>query len=161
MFLYLFLLFTLVPILELALLIQVGTYIGPLPTVLIVLITGIAGAALAKREGLKTWARFQQEMGSGKPPAGPLADGAMILVAAALLVTPGVMTDVVGFSLLIPPVRTLLRKLFIHRLMKSMQVHVTSVNNGQVHEWSNRQAPRDPDIIDAEFERIPDERIER
>jgi len=105
----LFLLFVLVPLIELALLIQVGEWIGLLPTVLLVFVTGVAGAALARREGLRTVRRIQEQLGEGRMPGDALLDGAAILLGGAFLLTPGVLTDVVGLALLIPPTRALFK----------------------------------------------------
>ena len=106
----LFLLFVLVPLVELALLIQVGQWVGVLPTILLVFVTGIAGAALARREGLRTIRRLQEQLASAQLPGDALLDGAAILIGGAFLLTPGVLTDVVGLSLLLPPTRALLKR---------------------------------------------------
>jgi len=106
----LFLLFVLVPLIELALLIQVGQWIGAGWTLLLVLGTGAAGAALARREGLRTLRKIQGEMAAGRVPGGALLDGAAILLGGAFLLTPGVLTDLVGLGLLFPPTRALARR---------------------------------------------------
>ncbi|MDT8341942.1 MAG: FxsA family protein [Longimicrobiales bacterium] len=105
MFARLALLFVAVPLLELALLVQVGRAVGLGPTLLLVLATGIGGAALARREGLRTLAAVQRELAAGRMPAASLLDGAAILFGGALLLTPGILTDLVGFALLLPPTR--------------------------------------------------------
>lgn len=105
MLLRLFLLFTLVPLVELALLIRIGGLIGLGPTLGVVLVTGAAGAWLARREGLRSWLAVQGEMAAGRVPGEELVHGMIILFAGALLVTPGVLTDAVGFSLLLRPLR--------------------------------------------------------
>ena len=105
MFARLALLFVVVPLVELALLIQVGQLVGLLPTVLLVLATGVGGAALARREGLRTLASIQGELSSGSLPGEALLDGAAILFGGALLLPPGILTDVVGLSLLLPATR--------------------------------------------------------
>lgn len=106
----LFLLFVVVPIIELMLLIEVGQRIGLLPTLLIVLGTGAAGAALARREGLRTLTSIQSEMAAGRMPGSSLLDGAAILIGGAFLLTPGILTDLVGFSLLLPLTRGWMKK---------------------------------------------------
>lgn len=98
----LFLLFVLVPILELALLIQMGRLVGLLPTVGLVLLTGAAGAWLARSEGVRVLFRFQTELAGGRLPGQALFDGLCVLVGGAFLLTPGILTDFVGFSLLLP-----------------------------------------------------------
>ncbi len=105
MFARLALLFVVVPLIELALLIQVGQVIGLGPTILLVLATGVGGAALARREGLRTVAAIQGELSQGRLPGDALMDGAAILFGGALLLTPGVLTDVFGISLLLPGTR--------------------------------------------------------
>ncbi|WP_437970774.1 FxsA family protein [Sorangium sp. So ce260] len=101
----LILLFTAVPILELWLLLSIGDVIGFWPTVAIALGTAVLGAALAKREGLKVLASWRGAMAEGRVPDEGLTGGLLVLLGAALLVTPGVLTDVAGLLLLVPPVR--------------------------------------------------------
>jgi len=103
------LLFVLVPLLELALLVRIGQVVGLLPTVALVVLTGVLGAALARAEGLRTLLSVQRELAAGRLPGAALLDGLAILVGGALLLTPGLLTDVVGFALLIPPSRRWLR----------------------------------------------------
>lgn len=105
MLLRLFLLFTLVPVVELALLIRIGGLIGVAPTLGLVIATGAAGAWLARREGLRSWIAVQREMAGGRVPGEELVHGLLILIASVLLVTPGVITDVAGFALLLRPAR--------------------------------------------------------
>jgi len=101
----LILLFTAVPLLELALLIWMGNHVGVVPTIALVLTTGVLGAALARHQGLATWGRFHAALGAGRLPEGELIEGLLILVAGALLITPGLLTDTTGFLLLVPPLR--------------------------------------------------------
>ena len=103
--------FILVPLAELAVLIAVGDFIGLLPTLVLLLVVSVVGAWLAKREGLAAWRRFQLALADGRVPTVEVADGAMILLAGALLLTPGFLTDVVGILLLLPPTRALVRRL--------------------------------------------------
>jgi UPF0716 protein FxsA len=105
---WLILLFVAVPIIEIALFIQVGDAIGLWPTLAIVVLTAIAGTALMRAQGIMTLKRLQSSMAEGRNPTDPIAQGAMILVAGVLLLTPGFFTDAVGFALLLPPVRILL-----------------------------------------------------
>lgn len=97
--------FLAVPLLELFLLIEIGQRIGTLPTVGIILFTGTVGAVLARQQGLNTLARLRADLATGQLPADPIVDGLMILVGAALLMTPGLLTDCVGFLGLIPSCR--------------------------------------------------------
>ena len=116
----LILLFLLTPAIELGLLIQVDQMIGFWPTIGLIIATGVAGSYLAKREGLSTWQRLNERLNEGGLPGKELIDGVIILVAGALLVTPGVLTDVVGFMGLLPPTRALIRKLIMRRIKKKM-----------------------------------------
>ena len=111
----LFLAFVLVPPIEIGLFIAIGGRIGLWPTMAIVLLTAVIGANLVSRQGRGALANIQTEFAAGQFPAKTLAHGAMILVAGALLVTPGFLTDVVGFSLLSPQVREALRKWGVRR----------------------------------------------
>lgn len=93
------------PIAELAVLIAVGDQIGLGPTILLLIAVSIAGGFLAKREGIQVWQRFRSAMASGQIPSAEVADGFLILFGAALLLTPGFITDVLGLFLLFPPSR--------------------------------------------------------
>ena len=125
MLLWLFLLFTLMPLLELWLLVQLGDRFGFPMTILVVLVTGILGAALAKAQGLHAMFRIQNELRAGKMPAQAMGDGVLILIAGVLLITPGVITDVLGLSLLLPPVRVGVRKGLQLWLAKYVKVEST------------------------------------
>ncbi len=117
----LFLLFTLIPLIELYLLITVGSYLGAGLTILVVLGTGMAGAYLARLEGWRTWQKIQSELQNGAAPANELIGGVLILAAGLLLITPGILTDVVGFSLLLPPIRAALQVALRRALEKRVQ----------------------------------------
>jgi UPF0716 protein FxsA len=103
--------FILVPLAELAVILAVGDVLGFVPTLVLLLVVSVVGAWLAKREGLAAWRRFQLAMAQGRMPTVEVADGAMILLAGALLLTPGFLTDVVGILLLLPPTRAMARRL--------------------------------------------------
>jgi UPF0716 protein FxsA len=103
-------LFILVPLAELAAIIVVGKTIGVLATLLLLLGFSLAGAWLAKRQGMVAWRRFQLALAEGRVPTREVADGAMVLLAGALLLIPGFLTDVLGLLLLIPVSRALLRR---------------------------------------------------
>ena len=102
--------FILVPIAELAVIVAAGRSIGFLPTFALLLGLSLLGAWLARREGLSAWRRLQLALAEGRMPTVEVADGAMILLAGALLLTPGFLTDVVGVLLLLPPIRAVLRR---------------------------------------------------
>lgn len=107
---YLILLFTVVPIVELALLIKIGQYIGVGYTLGIIIVTGVTGAYLAKMQGLLTLRRIQDEVNQGIMPADKLFDGVLILCSGILLLTPGLITDLIGFMGLIPLTRNLFKQ---------------------------------------------------
>jgi len=101
----LFLLFTIIPILELYLLIKVGGIIGALNTILIILTTAIIGASLTKSQGLIVLSKIQQALNEGRIPGNELLHGLMILIGGAALLTPGFITDFIGLSMLVPHIR--------------------------------------------------------
>jgi UPF0716 protein FxsA len=111
----LFLLFVTIPPIEIGLFIIVGTRLGLWTTLGIVLLTAVVGANLVAHQGRGELGRVQADFAAGRFPAKPLAHGAMILVAGALLITPGFLTDILGFSLLSPQVREMLRKWGVRR----------------------------------------------
>lgn len=116
MLLRLFLLFTLVPVAELALLVAVGSRIGVLTTVAIVVGTGVAGAWLARAQGLRALRRVQGALAAGQFPGDELLDGVLILAGGLLLLTPGFLTDVLGLCALLPGSRHLLKAYLKNRL---------------------------------------------
>ena len=107
MFLRLLLLFTVVPLVELFLLVKLGTVIGIGPTVLVVIGTGVLGASLARWQGLGVLRRVSEDLAQGRLPADALIDGLLILIAGAVLLTPGLITDALGFLLLVPQGRAI------------------------------------------------------
>jgi UPF0716 protein FxsA len=126
----LFLLFVGVPLLELFILVQVGQLVGVWPTVGLVVLTGVTGGALARLEGLRTLWKVRGELSKGHLPGSALLDGLAILLGGVLLLTPGILTDLVGFSFLLPPTRKILlgriRRGLENRL-KSGAIRVTHV----------------------------------
>lgn len=108
----LILIFVTVPLLELVLLLRVGQWIGPGPTVALVVLTGLAGAALARQQGLRAYMAVQRELAAGRLPGGALLDGLSILAGGALLLTPGILTDVLGFGLIVPGSRRWVQRRF-------------------------------------------------
>lgn len=106
----LFLFFTVFPLVELSLLLLLGKYTNVTTTVAFVLVTGLLGAIMLRWQGLQAWRKVQQDLQSGRMPTESLINGALILVASLLLITPGVLTDLVGITLLIPGLRTWYRR---------------------------------------------------
>ncbi|MEN8253900.1 MAG: FxsA family protein [Verrucomicrobiota bacterium] len=128
---YLIALFIGLPIVELALLFELHGLVGFFPTVMIVLLTGVAGAALVRWQGLAILLKIQREMSIGNVPAPQMIDGVMILVAGALLVTPGLITDLSGFLLLIPFVREKIRFWLKKKLEEKVRGGYIQVNVGR------------------------------
>ena len=124
---YLIPLFILTPIVELYLLIKVGEIIGALPTIGLVLVTGIVGAVLAQMEGLRVFSNFQADLLTGRMPTDILFDGLLILVGGIVLLTPGILTDLFGLSLLFPLTRNEYKKYLKKRFTKSGKVHYVEV----------------------------------
>ena len=112
MFGRLLLLFVFLPMIELYLLIMLGARIGPMPTIGLIVLTGIIGATLARQQGLSTLAKIQNELRQGRAPTQELAEGAMILVGGLVLLTPGILTDIFGFAMMVPGIRRSLAKQF-------------------------------------------------
>lgn len=113
--------FVAVPLLELVILLRIGQWIGLMPTVALVVTTGVAGAALARQQGLRAFLAVQRELAQGRLPGRSLLDGLSILVGGAFLLTPGVLTDLLGFSLLIPASRRWLQRLARSRLERRIR----------------------------------------
>lgn len=154
----LLLLFVVLPAVELALLIELGSRFGTLHTLALIVITGVVGATLARGQGLHVVRQIQSEVAEGRLPAGSLIDGVMILIAGALLVTPGILTDTFGFLCLVPAFRSAAKRTLLRRLEKAVQenrVHV-SMNfpegkDGKDGEQESSASP--PDVIEAEWRR--------
>jgi UPF0716 protein FxsA len=124
----LFLAFTIIPFLEIYLLIEIGSYIGAFNTLMIVILTGFLGALLARHQGLKTMLKVRESLARGEMPAEHLLDALLILLAGIVLLTPGFLTDLAGFTILIPTTRfhfkRWLRKKF-DNLITQNRVNVT------------------------------------
>jgi UPF0716 protein FxsA len=142
MFGRLLLLFVFLPMIELYLLIMLGARIGPMPTIGLIVLTGILGATLARQQGLSTLAKIQNELRQGRAPTQELAEGAMILVGGLVLLTPGILTDIFGFAMLVPGIRKSLAKQFKVRFPKGF----TSTSTGS---QAGSKSRRDDDVIDV------------
>ena len=113
-------LFVVVPAVELVLLIELGGRIGLLPTITIIFLTGVVGATLARWQGLSVLRQMQTQMAQGQLPASAMFDAVIILVAGALLLTPGFLTDVVGFAFLVPGIRGVVKRTIQRRIEQSI-----------------------------------------
>lgn len=154
----LFLLFAIMPIVEIALLINVGEMIGGWNTVGIVIFTAFVGAYLVRKEGLSTLTTAQQKMQGGAMPGQEMAEGFLLVIAGVLLVTPGFVTDAVGFMLSMPITRPLIAKAMLKQLTVKVvagQQQAQFYHQGHTHQqaqWSAHTHQNDGDIIEGEFE---------
>lgn len=138
-------LFILVPLIEIYLFIEVGSRIGALNTVLLVLFTAIAGVALLRRQGLSTMQNVQRQMQAGEVPAVGMLEGMLLFFAGALLLTPGFFTDSIGLLLMIPPLRKAIALWVLERSGWIVQVHTPGDRR--------HGAPDDSHIIEGEYKR--------
>ncbi len=128
MFFKLFLIFTLVPLIELYLLIKIGVYLGAASTVLLVVGTGLLGAYLAKIQGIRTVNKIRGSLSEGILPAEELIDALLIFVAGIVLITPGVITDLCGVLILIPSTRSLFKRWLRRRFDRMIASRTVSVH---------------------------------
>ena len=135
-----------VPIAEITLLIRVGTAIGVFNTIGFVIFTAVLGAYLVRQQGLETINKLQQETNAGRVPAMQIAEGVALLFAGAVLMTPGFITDALGFALLIPPVRQALIAWAAKNLFKG-QMHTTYASSTS----ATRQSVDNGDVIEGEY----------
>ncbi len=147
----LLLLFIIVPAIELILLIQIGQVVGTLPTIALIVFTGVLGAFLAKRQGMQVLTRIRIGTQSGQIPADSIFDGAIILVAGAFLMTPGILTDSVGFLCLIPVTRQMIKNFIRAKFEKAVQsgqiFTASTVNQGNQPTDQQRYTPPDDVVI--------------
>jgi UPF0716 protein FxsA len=133
--------FVIIPLVELALLIKVGEVVGFWPTIGLVVFTGAAGAWLARLEGLRTMFKLRDDLANGRLPGQAIMDGMAVLLGGALLLTPGIVTDLVGFSLLLPQTRRGIQSWARSRLE-------ANIRDGSIHmtmmEGSMRMPSDDP-----------------
>lgn len=165
--LLLLLLFIAVPLAEIAILVKVGQQIGLLWTILIVVLTAVIGTSLLRTQGFGVMARASEALASGKMPVEPVIEGLFLLVAGAFLLTPGLITDTVGFLLLVPFIRMAVAKWALNRLLKSGAVHVSGFGGrrdaGTERPDEEREAYRPPPpggpVIDGDYERVDEHTI--
>ncbi|MHA2939346.1 FxsA family protein [Vibrio sp. RC27] len=153
MFPILLLAFIAVPIIEIALFIQVGGFLGLWPTIALVLITAFAGASLVRSQGLMTLMSVQQRMQQGELPAQQILEGVMLAVAGVLLLTPGFMTDLAGMLVLLPVPRAHIAKY----LMTKMVVRTNFQSGFQSHRTSGFEQNAGGNTFDGEYERKNDD----
>lgn len=144
-------LFLVVPIVEIYLLIQVGSVIGALPTILLVVATAVIGAYLLRQQGMSTLARFQKNMATGVMPAREMLEGVLLLIGGALLMTPGFFTDAMGFMCLIP----FTRRFLVDQLISRSVIKA----NGMGGASGFHSSVVEEDIIEGEFSQKPEKHI--
>lgn len=144
-------LFLVVPVVEIYLLIEVGSVIGAFPTILLVVATAVIGAFLLRQQGMSTLARFQKNMSNGTLPAKEMMEGVFLVVGGALLMTPGFFTDTLGFLCLIPFTRRYMVDQMIKRSLFKAQAGMSGANRSNV----------DGDIIEGEFVQKPTQSIDK
>ncbi len=152
---WLFALFVAVPIIEIALFIQVGGLIGLWPTLLIVVVTAILGTQLVRQQGALALSQLRQSFSELNDPSEPLAHGALILLSGALLLTPGFFTDTIGFLLLIPSFRSFAFRELRKRI--KVQGFVMGQHTMPPRQDGFRDQPGDPTTIDGEWQEIDQE----
>ena len=142
--------FIIIPLVELYLLAAVGSRVGLFATLMLVILTGAWGAYLAKSQGYSILAKIQTELATGRVPATELIDGLLVLIGGIVLLTPGILTDLVGFALMVPAVRALIRERLKYRFstqVKHFQAFGPSSGGAQTQNQSYR--PKNDDIIDV------------
>ncbi|GHF00753.1 FxsA family protein [Thalassotalea profundi] len=156
MFRVLFLLFILIPIIEISVLMQVGAWFGLWPTIAIVIITAWLGAKYVKQQGLATLQSVQNKMAQGEMPSDEIVEGLLLLVAGVVLVTPGFVTDIVGLLLLLPPIR----QGIVKKVQKHMVINSVAASTADYHHSSFVDPTEEQHInhhqgktIDGEYER--------
>jgi UPF0716 protein FxsA len=141
----------LLPILEIAVLIEVGGWIGGGPTLLLVVLGGVAGSLLLRRQGLATLRRAQESLDRGEPPVGAVFEGFCVVIGAILLIIPGFLTDIVGILLLVPFLRDALGRWLLDRMRA----------NGSMRVWMSRSETRPSgttrttgEVIDVDYREV-------
>lgn len=160
-------LFLVIPIIEIYVLIQVGSVIGALPTILLVVATAVIGAFLLRQQGISTFMRFQQNMTTGQLPAKEMLEGVMLLIGGALLMTPGFFTDAIGFLCLIPFTRQWMANFIISKSIVQVKSKMSDGMGAQMGEGGftysqqTRYRREEENIVEGEFVEKPDGRLNK
>ena len=152
------LVFIVVPMLELLLLIEIGQSIGALPTVALVVGTALTGAFIISRQSLAVVSRTLEGLSDGRTPVEPVLDGLFLLVAGALLLTPGLITDVLALALLVPPLRRLIARAAMRWALRRTRVHIETFTAHTGRQGWHPSAD-DGAVIEGEFERIDEKPV--
>src|SRR5215218_10838033 len=164
----LLLLFIVVPIAELAILIQVGQLIGVWWTIALLVADAVLGSLLARSQGRAAWRHFNEALRSGRPPAREVMDGALVLFGGALLLTPGFLSDILGLVLLLPPSRAVVRRVIVARFGGLLVANATAgaqrrmgrVFTVQTGGGGRRAGGVDDDVVEGTAREVPPRRHE-
>jgi UPF0716 protein FxsA len=144
-------LFIIIPIAELAVIIQVGQAIGVWWTIALLVADSILGSLLMRSQGRAAWRRFNETVGSGRVPAREVADGVLVIFGGALLLTPGFLSDIVGLLFLLPPTRALIRRLFLRRALNRITVSMAGAATAMPPRRAGGRADDiDGTVVDAD-----------
>ena len=152
-------LFIVVPIAELAVLIQIGQLIGIWWTIALLVADAVLGSMLARSQGRATWRRFNEALRAGRPPTREVMDGALVLFGGALLLTPGFISDILGVLLLLPPTRALVRAVLVRRFAGRMVASMGAPRDGgrarpgQAYDVEGTAVDSEHQRLDAEHRR--------
>jgi UPF0716 protein FxsA len=152
-------LFIVVPIAELAVIIQVGQAIGVLPTIAILVADSILGSVLMRAQGRAAWRRLTGTLAAGRAPAREAIDGALVVFGGALLLTPGFLTDILGFFLLLPPTRAVVRRVLARRFAARMLRSVAA--RGRFGRTGPAPGPGAPGDVDGTAVDVDPGRLDR
>jgi UPF0716 protein FxsA len=162
--------FILVPMLELVLLLKIGQAIGVWPTVALVIGTALTGAYIISRQSLRMVSSALEALSEGRVPVEPVLDGVFLLVAGALLLTPGLATDVVALVLLVPPARRAIARASMRWLLRRTRVRAGRHTDAAWEEWEeppqsgDRRPPgggRNGPVIEVDYERVDEKPADR
>lgn len=164
MFAKIFLGFVLIPLIDLYILVQIGSKIGTLNAIALCLLTAFVGAALAKSQGVATMQKVQENLNRGLMPAEDILDAVLIFLAGLVLLTPGFMTDIFGLLILFPVTRGYFKRMLraqFENMKNNPNIHVVH-HNSEFTAWTNQEQPKrridDHDVIDVEVEDKKDDK---
>jgi len=144
----LFVVFVVVPAIEIGVIIEVGRLMGPLPTVGLLLASAVVGSWLLRREGRRAWRALQEALTEARIPTREVADGGLVIFGAALMVAPGFLTDVLGMLCLLPPTRGVLRRLLTTAVIRRLLGSAARARPGRVRRPTGRTI--DGQVVDGE-----------
>ena len=151
-------LFLVIPIIEIFFLIKVGEVIGAFPTIILVVLTAVIGAGLLRQQGISTLARFQQNMGKGKLPAQEIVEGVLLAVGGALLMTPGFVTDAMGFLCLLPFSRQYIASQVVKRSAHKMKDGINAQMGGFTYQsYAKSSYPDEENIYEGEYTEVEED----